>query len=166
MPNLRSSPAADISREFQTGLPPDVRTRPYISYEKIDISSDVTVQAGTEENIDILAPEGYIYEIVNGIIHVSPPDGATSGEHSILVIALSSFTITKAVSSYNKYVWFYSSNWISADIDAQPSANQLHALQSASADEDSPITIRYRNDTDVAQTDLRVLNFLVRKVKV
>jgi len=166
MPNLRSSPAADISREFQTGLPPDIRTRPYISFEYIKADSTDTVLAGESEGIDILAPSGYVYEIVNGRLFARPPSGASSGDHEIAVIALGVFTVSYAKSNYNKNVSFFASEWDIADISSHPASNQLKAIQSCLTDEDSPIRIVYNNRTDADQTNRREIRFLIRKVKV
>jgi len=166
MPNLRSSPAADISREFQTGLPPDIRTRPYISFEGLNLDSSDTVLAGEAEIIDILAPAGYIYELINANLFAPFVSGATSGSHYIVVYALGIFGVMFGYASYSKDLQFNNSYWHLADIDATPPSDQLLALQSCRADEDSPITIRYNNDTDADQTQLRNYRFMIKKVRV
>jgi len=166
MPNLRTTPASDISREFQTGSAPDVRTRPYIFTDFVIADSTTTVSASGNERIEILAPSGYIYEITNGIIKIEPISGATEGEQRCNLMALGQFTVTYGRSTYNKQLYFIASHWIKADIEALPTDNQLNAFQSLVADEDSPLVIQYYNDTNAEQTQTRMYRFMVKKVKV
>jgi len=166
MPNLRSSPAADISREFQTGLPPDIRTRPYIFYEVLVLDSEVTLLAGEEEYIEILAPAGYIYEVRNARLSAPEPLDATLGDHQLRVYSVASIISITGISSYNKGLMFNSSFWEYADLNAYPLSGQLQALQTALADENVPIKIHYINNTDVNQTQKREYRLLIRKVKV
>jgi len=166
MPNLRNSPAADISREFQTGMPPDVRSRPYISIEDINVSDSTTVSSGQYALVDILSSSGYIYEIINTSLFANSISGATSGTHEFKITSMGAFTVLFGSSRYNQRLNFNYSHWVEADYRALPPSDQLLAVQSCFADEDSPITISYGNVTDADQTNTRTIRFLTRKVRV
>jgi len=166
MPNLRSSPAADISREFQTGLPPDIRTRPYISFEHFTMNCTTTVLAGEREGVDILAPTGYIYKVFNGKLFVEPPAGATSGQHEFYLSLAGMMRTIYGVSNYGTRLFFDSSCWLEADCKSYPVYNTVGAIQSSIADEDTPLTVFYSNRTDVDQTNTRNIRFVFEKVKV
>jgi len=166
MSNIRTSPAADISREFQSGLPPDVRTRPYISFQVIQQSNSSTIKPNGYEDFELYAPAGYIYEVVNAYLKVSPPSGATSGYHSFEVSGLGSVKATYASANNTGILKFVYSHWKGANKESYPTEEQLLAMQSCVSDENNPIRVRYSNYTDVNQDKTRTVQFLVRKVRV
>jgi len=166
MPNVRTTPAADVSREFQTGLPPDVRTRPYISFDFINYSVTPTLAPGASEEIEIYAPPGYIYEVENVYLRAYAPPGATSGQHFIRLQTLGAIHVVKGTSNYDRLVEFIYSHWLSAGVQAWPPDDQLLAIQSCVADVNRPIKFVYDNQTDADQTNTRVVQLVVRRTKV
>jgi len=166
MPNLRSSPAADISREFQTGLPPDVRTRPYISVEYIKIENSDILPAGEDEIVDIIPPSDYLYKLINADLSAPSISGATSGQHNISVYGLGCVAVTSGKASYDKYLQFIFSHWYRADIESFPPDNQLLALQTAITDANNNIVLCYENLTDADQTGIRRYRLLIKKERV
>jgi len=166
MPNVRTTPAADISREFQTGLPPDMRSRPYISFEFINYSVSSTLAAGASEEIEIYAPSGYIYKTENVYLRAYAPSGATSGQHFIKLQSLGAIHVVKGTSNYDRLVEFIYSHWLSAGVQAWPPDDQLLAVQSCVSDENRPIKAIYDNQTDADQTNARVIQLVVRKTRV
>jgi len=166
MPNLRTTPAADISREFQTGLPPDVRTRPYISFDPINYSNSSMLLPNAHQDFELYAPPGYIYELENIYLNVSPPSGATSGYHSFEVTGLGSIKTTYGSATYTGILKFAYSYWMYANKESHPTERQLSAIRSCVSDENNPIRVRYSNYTDANQDNTRTAQFLVRRVKV
>jgi len=130
MPNVRTTPAADVSREFQTGLPPDVRTRPYISFDFINYSVTPTLAPGASE------------EVENVYLRAYAPPGATSGQHFIRLQTLGAIHVVKGTSNYDRLVEFIYSHWLSAGVQAWPPDDQLLAIQSCVADVNRPIKFR------------------------
>jgi len=166
MPNLRTTPAADISREFQTGLPPDVRTRPYISFQVIQQSNSSTIEPNGYQDFELYAPAGYIYELENAYLNVSPPSGATSGYHSFEVTGLGSIKTTYGSATYTGILKFAYSYWEYANKESHPTDRQLSAIRSCVSDENNPIRVRYSNYTDANQDKTRTVQFMIRRVKV
>jgi len=168
MPNLRTSPAADISREFQTGLPPDVRTRPYISYEYIDVSSSTVLSAGESETTDIYPPEGIIYVCKALILISQPPTDATAGEHYFIMNAMGHIDILELMSNYGDELIYRCCEIVKATKVAQPGDKtaQILVLEHLLADENNPVKVIYKNNTDVSQDNVRKVKLLMERVKV
>jgi len=168
MPNLRQSPAADISREFQTGLPPDVRVRPYIS--AILLTEDVSdlLPAGASEEITFLPPEGYLYKVIAPAFWVGNPAGATSGDHNLSIYSGWSYL-------FGVYCeWLY--NVRAELIQFEPTTPNLYkpndlsafvtAMLSLRGDKTWGIKFVYVNNTDVDQTYTRSYRLLALKERV
>ncbi len=168
MPNLRSSPAADISREFQTGLPPDVRTRPYIEYVSVDVSSTSEILSGEEETIELYAPNGYVYRCKAMFLYAPSPSGASSGHHIITVNIVGPIDILYMDSNYNDPITYTRCEVYIASKEHHPTDNTVLGLipNYLFADENNSLRVKYINSTDVSQTNTRVVRFLIEKVRV
>jgi len=168
LPNLRQSPAADISREFQTGLPPDVRTRPYISVTLLaeDVSESLAV--GDSEVITFLPPEGYLYKIIAPGFWTNIPSGATSGKQILSVY--SGWGVSFGVECdwmYNEkatlvnHAPYLAESYFPSDLSAF-----VNVLLNLLGDETWGIKFSYTNNTDVSQSNTRCYRLLVMKERV
>lgn len=140
------------------------QSRPEIVSVNIEETSNVA--SGSDEITEVYAPTSAIYNVQNVQVYIDPDADATTGDHELQFKPLGDFTVTKGKSNYNTRIWYVGSAWESADIDQQPTANeaQLPAVQSLQATENSPITLRYINNTDVAQENNRLIDLIVEEV--
>jgi len=168
MPNIRNSPAADISREFQTGLPPDVRNRPYINYQTLDLSSSSEVLPGEREVINVYPPEGFIYKSKALHLFIPPPADATIGTHYFFLSIAGGIDIMSIESNFGDSLYYAKCEVIEATKNIEPHDATVQGLipEKLFASEDNPLVISYQNDTDVSQNHTKIIRLLVEGVKV
>jgi len=168
MPNLRNSPVSDISREFQTGLPPDIRVRPYIEFVYNDLSSTSEVLSGEAEATYLYAPEGFIYECIALLLYVYSPLDSTSGTHNFIVSTWGPIDILEMKSNYEDDLLYSNCEVLIASYSERPRDKTTQGLvpNYLFADENNAIRLLYVNETDVTQTNERMQRILLKKVKV
>ncbi|WP_430639196.1 hypothetical protein [Haloferax volcanii] len=123
------------------------------------------VAIGEEESVQIYAPSGAIWRVVGVSVHIYPPENssgtaATSGDHTLYFRNLGGEWYEAALegkSHYDSPLRLANGNWYNADKKQKPNDGgaQLAQMRSFRLTSDDPLTVSYRNDTDVTQTQTR-----------
>jgi len=168
MSNIRTSPAADISREFQSGLAPDVRTRPYIEYSLETIINSDNLSAGYDEVTNIYAPEGFVYKCKGLYLTAPNPLDSTAGKHYFKISSMGACDILYLSSNYSDDLIYNYSQVKMATESYYPEdkAAQASVIEHLVADSNNAIQIKYYNNTNASQGRERVMKLLLEKVKV
>lgn len=134
--------------------------------EVVEINQDQSssVSAAGAQNVDITAPAGQVATILGVRLDVVAPTGAASGTHEFRVQSGNSVEYIIARSVYSSAVSYRSSHIYVADSLKLPSdqAAQERALIGRMFSASQSLRINYQNNTDVAQTNNRIIRFLVK----
>lgn len=131
----------------------------------INADANITVAAGASENVDITPTAGCMARIIALQINANSPTGATKGSHMLQLFLGTSVP----VSIINAYMVYNKTGGIStmapygaADTSMTPPnfTDVLGMIRFSSA---LPLRVAYRNDTDVAQTKLRVIRLVIEE---
>lgn len=131
----------------------------------VDASQTGSVSAGVTETTEVYAPIGAVYRVVGAKMRVPSDATATTGDHRIF-LASGGVESVEGVSAYSSEVFWNHYEWQTADIRARPSneTSKLTALQSLKATENTPMKVKYHNNTDAAQDNDRSYTFVVEEV--
>lgn len=126
-----------------------VTNRPEVKHIKVDGSGSVA--SGGMESLEIYAPSGSIYKIKSLSLYARNDADATTGDHEFKVRPLDQVDTITGKSNYNTYLTFQRGAWKTADLEQFPSneAAQQSCVNSLRATENSALTVRYYNNTDV-----------------
>ena len=147
----------------------EVILTPNENVEFINADSIATVDAGNAEDVIVKAATGYIYEVLAMQLHVPAPSGGSSGTHSYYVFSESEYIpVLEGISVFSSIVSYKFGYWHTADSSESPvdETTQCLVLKGLRIDAINGIIIRYSNNTDVGQTDIRSRRLWVRKIKV
>jgi len=139
--------------------------------DSIDASSAVVVPFMATADTVLTPPIGWIYRMRSMFLWASPPAGATFGSHAYHVIAPAgalAYSPMQGRSTYDRMVQFNGGGWTVANSETRPTgpAAQQLAVAALIATVDSPLTVRYFNDTDADQVVARNLLFTFERVAV
>lgn len=143
-----------------------VQNRPTIS--NVSSTQTTSVASSTTETVDIYAPSGATYRVLNMQLKVPADATATTGTHEIGVKPFGAFDVMWGESTYAADVWFTRSHWFSADSQTMPASEDatIDAMASLGATENGALQIYYRNSTDAAQDNNREYTFMFEEVSV
>lgn len=136
------------------------------------INADQTgiIKPGIIETVNIKAPLGYIYEIIDlSLIILGIPAGGTSGTHSFTVRSeTESILVLFGQSVFGTVVQYLYGHWYIADNSQLPPNDSEQQMQPRGKriDATNGIDILYFNNTDANQAWGRAIRLWVRKVKV
>jgi len=128
-------------------------------FTAIDTTSTTTVLAGASETITVMPPTGKVYKILSIRYEVSPPTGATSGNHYGTVYGtIFKWLGIRLISAYNVKINYWSNDPTGTTSSRPPTAEALIlALNNIYGTRAVPIYIVYENFTDADQTNKRTL---------
>lgn len=138
-----------------------VSNRPEIEYLSHEITA--TDGPGSSSEVEIYAPQGSVYRVLNMFLNGPIISAATTGNHRFRV-----YSNQRALVGYSAYtspiVWRYGS-WETADSQQSPKDSVVQSRQMANlvATDSTPIRIQYYNNTDADQTNSRNINLTVRE---
>ncbi|MDS0243960.1 MULTISPECIES: hypothetical protein, partial [unclassified Haloferax] len=122
-------------------------------------------------SVQIFAPSGTIWRVVGASAHVPAPENssgtaATSGDHTLYFRNLGGKWYEAALegkSSYGNPLRLANGNWYNADRNQKPNDGgaQLAQMQSFRLSSEDPLTVSYRNDTDMTQSQTRSIALAV-----
>ncbi len=161
--------AINIKAQDLAELKSAITTQQAISVEWLFRTQTGNVSPGSSVSTEIYAPTGYIYEILFLRLQCSPPSGASTGTHSFFVSDTSYLSgILEGESTYDTELRYEYGYWMSANSYQYPTQeiSQVMVLKGIYVDADTGLRIRYKNDTDVTQTNNRGIILCVRKIKV
>lgn len=136
--------------------------------EVVEISADQTTSlaSASSEVTEVYAPAGSVYNLQALQVQVDADGTATSGTHTFVVRPLDAFGVLYGESNYNTEVRYQFGYWYTADVEANPTTEAAQeAIQSRlKATENSPLVVRYDNDTNAAQDNTRLITLIVDEV--
>lgn len=139
-----------------------------VIFENLDETS--TVNAGADELTNIIAPDGYIYQILNLYLYAPDPSGSTSGEHkfNLYIGGDTNSVYLYGGSNSGSPVILRSGVWELADWDQRPptDSSTTQMMQNLIIDSENGLDILYQNDTDANQTADRRIRILYKKIRV
>jgi len=141
-----------------------VNDRPEL--DQVEVRQTSTLGSDSTATTEIYAPEGSVYRILAMRILAPAPSGAGSGDHYIKLNTLGEVGVLFGSIGYDTDLWFTNSQWQNTMDEDYPNGagETLEALQSLTATDDSPVSIVYRNRTDVDQTQTREVDLVVEEV--
>lgn len=132
-----------------------VQQRPEIGFQELSQSS--TLASGTDELVEVYAPEGMVYNLrfLQFRVGENTGAGATSGNH-LITPREDTLAFLRGKSSHDQSLEFSRNQWTSANSEKQPTgAAAVQAIQVARATATEPIVLRYKNGTDAEQPNSR-----------
>mgnify|MGYP001499101434 FL=1 len=154
-----------VEQEFKplTGIggANDVRlTGRKVQVKQITINSSEQVDTGSSSEIIIMPTSGYKAKIVSLYLNVSPPAGATTGNHMFFVYFDLDYThrLLQIMGNYNISLLFRGNGAsIGSSVTTMPSDLNavINNLRGVEFTEAMPLKIKYTNNTDLAQTNIR-----------
>jgi len=135
-----------------------IRSPELLGFDKLDLSSDSTVNAGSSETITSTPEPGYLYKVKSIHLNIVTPGGTSSGTHRFDVKHTSpTMTYLTGISAHDGQLRYDFGYWRNADNTELPltGIEQLLMLNQIVYNHDHPLTIKYTNDTDVNQTNER-----------
>lgn len=139
-----------------------VSDRPEI--KSLNASNGGTVASGNTEVTEIYAPTGSTYTVRSLELVVTADIDATTGSHRWDIRPMGHIGTLLGKSNYNTSLVFVRNHWETADLkDQPPTGETVAAVQALKATENSPLQIRYDNDTDVAQENDRKIKAIVEE---
>lgn len=162
------------SRVSSGNLETNQRIQGSWSAEYIEWSFTSTVAASSDEIVELLPPEGYIWEFQALSLDVDAVPNSTTGNHWMEVRNLGGSYNQNSIygrNSYNNGLNFRHSTWRTVDAantapDASNEAALMAVVASLIADDTSGIKIRYQNSTDADQTNTRTIAATVKQKRV
>lgn len=132
----------------------------------LDVSQTGSVAAGADEIIEVYAPSGSNYRVVDLLLLVTADGNATAGSHSIFLRTAGSFNSGGIGSNYTDKIHWGKNSSISATNDLSPANDGDFAemCRSLWATDENPLQIEYSNDMDVAQDNKRRIELVVEEV--
>lgn len=121
--------------------------------------------SGGLDTVEIFAPEGSVYTIVAMRLSVPSIDSATSGDHRIFVRPVDHVRAYEGKASFDGGIFFTDNHWKYAGLEMSPSndAAAVANIRSLKATENSPLVIKYQNNTDTAHSQEREIRFVVEE---
>jgi len=143
----------------------------FLGLKYVDISTDDTVAAAAIDDIEITPPKGLMYVIAGVEVSIPDPSGSSSGSHNLYFYnKFFSYLSTyfDATSNTGNAIYIQNDGGIVADTENPTSfSEQLHAILGGRSlvNNDYPLVVRYRNQTDVAQTGTRAVKIMFKVYK-
>lgn len=135
--------------------------RPELQFEETIVSTSLL--AGNSETIEVYAPTGSTYDVVNADLLARAPASATTGTHTMRPQTIGGSIVTEGQSDYTQDVRFSRAFWERANGFAKPAseAAQGAAVRSMRATENQPLSVFYANNTDDSNDQDRKYRFTV-----
>jgi|GEM_PF-3255394 len=140
-----------------------VSNRPEL--QVIEASKTTTVNSDGSERVEIYAPTGSIYSVVECWIKIVSPSGASTGSHFLNIRGAGAISSISGQSSHDININFLAGEFKSAnesEIPTEP-VNQHRQMTGLKATENRPIQINYINNTDAAHSSERIIKFVVEE---
>lgn len=155
----------DFSQAGSEGSGQHVATVDRPELQSLNEDRITSIASGAAEHVEVYAPAGATYTVNNLALRCAAEGTAVSGTHGFIVypdVELNSLVGKSLYSSESRFDYGF---WVVADDLQRPKteAGQIEMMQSLTATENSPINIRYNNDTDVAVDNTRKIRLLVKE---
>ena len=143
-----------------------VNNRPTLANE--DLSQSGTLSSGSQETVELFAPAGSVYQVINMLIYVPFPGTETSGSARVDVEPMGdsgSMLVGKSDHDGDR-VEYKHSEWLNANSAQKPSDKtaQTMVLKQLVATESSPIRVKVENSLDVDLTGDRTIVFIAKEM--
>ena len=127
-----------------------------------EITESGTILSIGTDNTVLTPPAGKLWEILNMYLMASDPIGATSGTHSFTLL-VGNINVLRGKSIFSSDLKWDYSVWALADSEQIPSSDAAaqNALTSVKLTQETPLTVRYFNGTDVSQILGRYIRFSI-----
>lgn len=160
MPNQPGGPPWSQRGTKNGGQTVAVNNRPEIVYK--ELTQTDPVPAGSTESVELYAPPGSVYEVLQMRIHVNSDADATTGSHKYVLDSAGEIFTILGSNNHDGELRFERGWWRSGGTN-QPDdrAAMQQAMQSLRADENQPIKFRYQNETDAAMENDRQIQVVV-----
>ena len=123
-----------------------------------NFDKDSGLDPGSSEVTEVFSDEDNTIEEIKSIeFRIEAPDGATEGDHNLLIglNTASSYIICYIEVDYNEEIRFTRGILVEGDYEFSSDDGFMRVLQSTLIDDDTSLYIRYRNRTDVTQENER-----------
>lgn len=141
-----------------------VSNRPEI--KEINLDSDTDVPADGSEEQEVFAPTGSIYRPLAMSIFISSPDSATTGKHVVELFSRGRrYRMAFGASTHDAGISWNYGGWEEANDIQLPGGieSQTEALRNTVASENTPLVIKYANNTDASYTGKRYIGLVVEE---
>jgi len=140
-----------------------VANRPEVS--NITVENTDSVASGGTETIEFFAPSGSIYRVRALKMDVPSVGSATTGTQRFALFPMGAWAVMWGEGTYNNRTSFDRGYWWNADSISDPptAAAQQAVVESALASENSPLEVKYKNDTDASQSGRRSVQLVVEE---
>jgi hypothetical protein len=125
-----------------------------------------TVPAGSNESVDMYAPDGTIANVLAMYLNANPPAGATTGTHSFDVLAGTAQVINymSGTSVFSSKVEYKYNEFSTADSQKLPVSNEpLSVLRNIYFDSRLGLRFVYTNQTNAIQSGQRKYQIIYLK---